>query len=112
VLVALISCIFYNQHQLADDDTALPAEERRKQQAKRGLPHPINSSVTHPMELRRRSSTERKIFSRERSNSFKTEAQLRALQNSRTKVVFVYFASAHLRVAMQSSLFATKSLSS
>ena len=117
--MSLILCISYNHEQLAEDDTAPPEEDRHKQQSRRGLPNPIDSSGSHPKELRRRFSTESKIFSRERSNSFKTEAQLRALQNPQLRalqnphymVIFVYFPS-YLRMAMQSPSFLTILLSS
>lgn len=127
---ALTSCIFYNREQLAEDGAELPANELCKQHGKKtslqnralteisSRPSSVNSPDSYTKALRRRSSTG-SIFSRQRSSSFKTEAQLRALQNPQLRalqnphymVIFVYFPS-YLRMAMQSPSFLTILLSS
>ena len=102
MLVALTLCIFYNREQLAGDDAEPPANELCKQHGKKtslqnkvlteisSRPSSINSPDSHTNAFRRRSSTG-SIFSRQRSSSFKSEAQLRASQYPDDEVIFVSF---------------------
>ena len=102
MLVALTSCIFYNHEQLAEDGAEPPANVLCKQHGKKtslqnrvlteisSRPSSVNSPDSYTKALRRRSWTG-SIFSRQRSSSFKTEAQLRALQYPDDEVIFMSF---------------------